>query len=104
MSPFTRAISTYTSKFILFKSLLFLLLFHQLCSPVDSKSINLAVDATNSTRTAAQQLLIDASTSFARVYTLPDGEVVSKLKWRNFTAIETRFSHLDLIQVKAGKD
>lgn len=38
--------------------------------------------------------------SFARVYTLPDGEIVTKLKWNNFTAIETRFSNIDLIQVR----
>ncbi|KAJ6216531.1 hypothetical protein RDWZM_007688 [Blomia tropicalis] len=37
--------------------------------------------------------------SFARVYTLPDGEIVTKLKWNNFTAIETRFSNIDLIQI-----
>lgn len=39
------------------------------------------------------------SESFSTVYKLADGEVVTKVKWNNINAIETRYSHIDLIQV-----
>ena len=95
---------TSTKSLLISFLLICLLLLSNLPCPAESKSISSgslaeAANSSSATLTATQQLLIDPSTSFARVYILPDGEVVSKLKWRNYTAIETRFSHLDLIQV-----
>lgn len=37
--------------------------------------------------------------SFASTYQLKDGEVITKLVWANYSAIETRYLHIDLIQV-----
>ncbi|OTF76468.1 Phospholipase A2 venom-like protein [Euroglyphus maynei] len=41
--------------------------------------------------------------SFASTYELKDGEVITKLRWKNYSAIETRYLHIDLIQVSRTK-
>ncbi|KAH9417052.1 hypothetical protein DERP_013166 [Dermatophagoides pteronyssinus] len=37
--------------------------------------------------------------SFASTYQLKDGEIITKLHWNNYSAIETRYLHIDLIQL-----
>lgn len=41
--------------------------------------------------------------SFASTYQLKDGEVITKLVWANYSAIETRYLHIDLIQMTRNK-
>lgn len=42
--------------------------------------------------------------SFASTYQLKDGEIITKLHWNNYSAIETRYLHIDLIQVNIFSD
>ena len=46
-----------------------------------------------------ETLTLGRSANFARVYKLPDGEIVTKLQLYNTTAIETQYNDIDLIQV-----
>mgnify|MGYP006968462356 CR=1 FL=1 len=49
-----------------------------------------------------ETLTLGRSTNFARVYRLPDGEIITKLQLYNTTAIETQYNDIDLIQVCAS--
>lgn len=57
-------------------------------SPVTPHSL---VDAASSA--------LHSNSSYATMYRLSDGELVTKLKWKNIIAIESRFATIDLIQV-----